>query len=122
MHRIANLLRDAIGAAPREQALVLVVCAVFLATGLGLLGAAAFHAVAEAAGPQAARLLLGVVALAIAGGVWAAGNARARKRRRLADAARAQITRELSAASPVRPGLAVAAAAFVAAFLAGRRR
>lgn len=122
MHRLANLIRDAIGTAPREQALILLVCAVLVATGGGLLGAAAFHAVAAEAGPQAARLLLGAVALAIAGAVWVAGSVRARKRRRLAEVARAQLARDLTAASPLRPGLAIAAATFVAAFLAGRRR
>lgn len=122
MNRLANLAREAIGAAPREQAAVMVACLVLAATGFGLLGVAAFHALAEATDPQTARLLLGGAALIVAGLVWAVGQARARRRRARAVAARAALVRDLAAASPVRPGLAGAAAAFVAAFLAGRRR
>jgi hypothetical protein len=122
VHRLAHLARDAIGAAPREQAAFLAACFLLAAVGVGLLGAAAYHALAEAAGPQAARLLLGVAALLLAGLVWAVGQARARRRHMQAVAARAALARELAAASPVRPGLAGAAVAFAAAFLAGRRR
>lgn len=122
MHRLARLARDAIGAAPREQAAVLAVCAVLAATGIGLLGAAAYHALAADLGAQVARLILGALALAAAGAVWAWERSRAAHRRRRARDARAQLARDLGAATPRSGDLGAAAVAFVAAFLAGRRR
>ena len=125
MHRIARLARDAVGVAPGERAAVIAICAVLVAVAAGLFGAAAFHALSEALGVQTARLLLGGAALRLAALGWAVGAIRAARRRRLAEAARARLALEVGAAgaSGLRSaGVGVPVAAFVAAFLAGRRR
>ena len=121
MERMTQLLRDAVGTAPRERVLVDLACAVLCVAGAGLLGTAAFHALAEARGPQVARLGTGAAALALAGLVWAIGAARMRRRKRRAAAARAQLTEEATAAALDRAHLSGPAAAFVLAFLTGRK-
>lgn len=122
MGRIAQLLRDAVGAAPRERILIDVACAVLCIAGVLLLGAAGFYAVAEAAGVQTARLSLGAGALALAGLVWIIGEIRVRRRNRRAVAARALLAEEAKVAALSRANLSGPAAAFVLAFLAGRKR
>jgi drug/metabolite transporter (DMT)-like permease len=117
---MTRLLRDAVGTAPRELILVDLACAVLCVAGAGLLGAAALHALAEAAGPQVARLSLGAVAIVLAGLVWAVGAIRARRRQRRAAEARAQLAEEARAAALTRANLSGPVAAFVLAFLAGR--
>lgn len=121
MERIAQLLRDAVGSAPRERILVDLACAVLCVAGAGFLGAAAFHALADAAGVQVARLSMGVAAIALAGLVWAVGAIRVRQRNRRAAAARAQLGEEVKAAALTRANLSGPVAAFVLAFLAGRK-
>ncbi|MDZ7710852.1 MAG: hypothetical protein U5K36_12940 [Roseovarius sp.] len=121
MERITHLLRDAVGMAPRERILVDLVCAVLCVAGAGLLGAAGFHALADAAGQQVARLSMGAAAIVLAGLVWAVGAIRVRRRNRRAAAARAQLAEEAKAAALRRANLSGPAAAFVLAFLAGRR-
>lgn len=126
MAPILRLMRDALGVAPRERLLVDLGAAALCVAGLGLLGAAAFHALAEAAGPQVARIVLGMSGIALAGLLWAVGAMRARARRRRAAAARAQIADEVRRAALARTGLsgsglAGPCAAFVLAFLMGRK-
>lgn len=122
MQRLAILARSAFSVAPGEKAVVYIVCAVLIATGFSLIGAAAYHELARVAGAQTARLVLGLLALSAALIVWAVGRSREKRRQQLAAMAREQLTRELSGLRPGRPGIAVAAAAFAAAFLAGRNR
>jgi len=120
MERLTQILRDAVGTAPRERVVVDFVCAVLCVSGVGLIGAAAFEVLAKAAGPQVARLGTGAGALALAGLVWAIGAARARRRKHRAAAARAHLTEEAKAVALDRSHLVGPAAAFVFAFLAGR--
>lgn len=122
MQRLAILARSAFSVAPGEKTAVFVVCGLLIATGLGLIGAAAYYELARIAGAQSARILLGTLALIAALIVWAVGSARAKRRQQMAELARAQLARELTGLRPGRPGIAVAAAAFAAAFLAGRHR
>lgn len=122
MGRITELLRDAIGTAPRERILIDLACMVLCIAGAGLLGAAGFHAVAEAAGVQVARLSLGAGALVLAGLVWIVGAIRVRRRNRRAAAARALLAEEAKTAALTRAHLSGPAAAFVLAFLTGRKR
>lgn len=121
MERITQLLRDAVGTAPRERVLVDLACAVLCVVGAGLIGAAAFHALADARGPQVARLGIGAAALVLAGLVWAVGAVRVRRRNLRAAAARAQLVEEAKAAALDRAHLSGPAAAFVIAFLTGRK-
>ncbi|MFO7757149.1 MAG: hypothetical protein R6V26_01505 [Roseovarius sp.] len=121
MERITRLLRDAVGTAPRERLLVDVACAVLCVAGAGLIGAAGFHALAEAAGPQVARLGIGAGAILLAGLVWGIGAIRVRRRNRRAARARAQLAEEAKAAALRRANLSAPVAAFILAFLAGRR-
>lgn len=122
MQRLAILARAAVNAAPGEKAIIAIVSGLLILTGVGLIGAAAYHELARVAGPQSARLILGAVALILAMVVWAVGRHRAKRRDELAKIAREQLTRELVALRPGRPGIAVAAVAFAAAFLAGRHK
>lgn len=121
MERIAQLLRDAVGTAPRERILIDLACAVLCVAGAGFLGAAGFHALAAAAGVQVARLTMGGGAILLAALVWAIGEMRVRRRTRRASAARAQLADEAKAAALARAPLSGPAAAFVLAFLAGRK-
>ncbi len=91
------------------------------AVGAGLIGAAAFYALADARGLQVARLGIGAAALALAGLVWAVGAVLVRRRNRRAAAARAQLTEEAKAVALDRANLSGPAAAFVLAFLTGRK-
>lgn len=122
MHRLAILARSAFSVAPGEKAVVYIVCGVLIATGFSLIGAAAYYELARVAGAQTARLVLGALALIAALIVWAVGRSRDKRRQQLAAFAREQLTRELSGLRPGRPGIAMAAVAFAAAFLAGRNR
>jgi hypothetical protein len=122
MGRISELLRDAVGTALRERVLIDLACAVLCIAGAGLLGAAAFHALADAAGVQVARLSVGASALVLAGLVWAVGAFRVRGRNRRAAAARALLVEEAKDAALSRAHLSGPAAAFVLAFLTGRKR
>lgn len=121
MERVTQLLRDAVGTAPRERVLVDLACAVLCVVGAGLIGTAAFHALAEATGPQVARLGIGAAALALAGLVWAVGAIRVHRRNRQAAAARAQLIEEAKATALDRAHLSGPAAAFILAFLTGRK-
>lgn len=116
-----KLLNDAAGTAPRERVLVDLACAVLCVAGAGLIGAAAFHALAQATGPQVARLGTGAAALVLAGLVWAIGVLRDRRRKRRAAAARAHLTEEAKAVALNRAHLSGPAATFVLAFLTGRK-
>ncbi len=118
---MTRLLVAALGAAPRERILVDVACTVLCVAGLGLLGAAAFDALAEAAGAQVARVGLGTAAFALAGLVWAVGALRMRQRARRAAAARAQLVDEVRAATLGRAPIAGPALAFAHAFFVGRK-
>lgn len=122
MERITRLIGDALGAAPRERVLIAVICAVLCVAGVALIGVAAFHALAERVGPQAARLGIGGLALALAGAVWAIGAVRARRRRLRSTAARAELAHVVTSAAQARTGLAGPAVAFLLAFLRGRKR
>lgn len=121
MERILEQLRDAVGAAPRERMLIDLACAVLCIAGAGLIGAAAFHALADAAGAQVARLSLGAAALALGAVVWAVGMLRLRQRKRRAEAARARLAEQARTAALPRGGPLVPVAAFVLAFLTARR-
>lgn len=118
---MTRLLRDAVGTAPREVILVGLACTLMCVTGAGLLGVAGFHALADAAGPQVARIGMGAAAIVLAGLVWGVGVIRARRRKRRAAEARARLAEEAKAAALTRTNLSGPAAAFVLAFLAGRR-
>lgn len=121
MEKFTHLLRDAVGTAPRERILVDLACTVLCVAGAGFLGAAGFHALADAAGPQVARLSMGVATIMLAALVWAVGAIRMRRRNRRAAEARAQLAEEAKAVALRRTNLSGPAAAFVLAFLAGRR-
>jgi len=121
MAPITRLLRDAVAAAPRERVLIDLACVVLCVVGAVLIGAAVFHVLADAAGVQAARLVTGAAAFALAGIVWAIGAIRARRRNRRAAAARARLTEEAGTAALARAHLAGPAVAFAVAFLTGRK-
>jgi len=121
MARITRLVRDAVGAAPRERVLVDLAGVVLCVVGTVLIGAAGFHALADAAGVQVARLVTGATAFALAALVWAIGAIRARRRTRRAAAARARLAEEAGTAALARSHLAGPTVAFVLAFLTERK-
>ena len=114
-------MRDAVGMAPRERMLIEFAAVALCAAGLGLLGVAGFHALDRMIGAQGARVVSGVCVIALACMVWAVGAVRARRRQRRAEAARAQLAQEARKAAFSQPALTGPCAAFVLAFLMGRK-
>ncbi|MFO7854913.1 MAG: hypothetical protein R6V44_06790 [Paracoccaceae bacterium] len=127
--QLVALVRDALEEGAELVAgrvLLVAVPAVLGAVSVAFLGVAGYVALLEALGPQAAALIFAAGFAVLALAALLVVRARARRHRRLAAEARAQLAEELSALRAVvgarRSGApAAAAAAFVAAFVLARR-